>query len=274
MSTDDFDDFKRDFEQASSWPGATHNPIKGSNGARDVEAELDIPVVFVASEFEWKLPNPVGQDPAVTAAKAAKAAKARKSKTWLCNPIAIEDMYLISAAIDAPPVAPEPQPVSCLDAALQWAKRGYAVFPSPPNTKKSYKSGKVHGGARWGATKDLAEIERDWKRWPDANLGLPCDAANGFFVIEADTLEGHPNLGEQDGFATLAALEIELGPLPETLMSESPSGSRHRFYKQPPGDPIHSKDGWRHGVDVKGEGGMAIIPPSCKGDKVYWWIMS
>jgi hypothetical protein len=131
MSAEDFDDFKRKFEQAPSWPGATYNPIKGSNGVRDVEAELDVPVVFVASEFEWKLPNPVGQDPAIAAAKAAaktaaKNAKPRKVRNkrgngasqepWLCDPIAIEDMYLISAAIDVPPA-------TCLDAALYYATR-------------------------------------------------------------------------------------------------------------------------------------------------------
>jgi hypothetical protein len=273
MAAQSFDNLREISEQAPDWARDIVLPMKGGNGPRFSEL-VDAPVErLVAGDPEAGLwqpekPKPRGEP------KTRKGSGARKPRIieWLCDPIAIEDMYRVSAASDVPPAAP--LPVSCLDAALQWAKRGYAVFPSPPNTKKSYKSGKVHGGARWGATKDLAEIERDWRRWPDANLGLPTDADNGIFIIEADTLEGHPNLGEQDGFATLAAFELELGPLPETLMSESPSGSRHRFYKQPPGDPIHSKDGWRHGVDVKGEGGMAIIPPSCKGDKVYWWIMS
>jgi hypothetical protein len=146
------------------------------------------------------------------------------------------------------------------------------VFPAPPGAKKSYKSGKQHGGARWGATKDPAEIECDWKRWPNANVGLPTDAANGFFVVEADTREGHPKLGDQDGLATLAALEREFGPLPDTLQAESPSGSRHRYFRHPVGDPIRSKDGWRHGIDIKGEGGMVIAPPSRKGDKAYRWV--
>jgi hypothetical protein len=140
-------------------------------------------------------------------------------------------------------------PVTCLDAALQWAGRGCSVFPVPPGTKKSYKAGKQNGGARWGATKDLVEIERDWQRWPNANVGLPTDAVNGFFVVKADTREGHPKLGDQDGLDSLAALEREFRPLPATLMAESPTGSQHRYFGHPVGAPVRSKEGWRHGVN-------------------------
>jgi hypothetical protein len=34
-----------------------------------------------------------------------------------------------SAAIEVPPAAPEPPPLSCLDAALNYAKAGWSVFP-------------------------------------------------------------------------------------------------------------------------------------------------
>jgi hypothetical protein len=159
-------------------------------------------------------------------------------------------------------------------AASDYAVRfDWSVFPAPPGTKKSYKAGKQNGGARWGATRDLAEIERDWNRWPDANVAVPTDAANGVWVFEADTREGHPQLGEQDGLATLAALEREYGPLPETLMAESPSGSLHRYFRHPKDHPIPLITGWRHGIDIKGEGGMVLAPPSRrKDDKAYRWV--
>jgi len=130
MSTDNFDDFKRDFELAPSWAGAIHNPIKGSNGARDVEAKLDIPVVFAASEFEWKLPKPVGQAPGEP--KAPRKSRGRKTaapakvasigsesgngasqEPWWCDPIAIEDAYRSSPAVDdVPLVTPEQAPAT------------------------------------------------------------------------------------------------------------------------------------------------------------------
>ena len=158
-------------------------------------------------------------------------------------------------------------------AASDYAVRfDWSVFPAPPGTKKSHKSSLRDGGARWGATRDLAEIERDWNRWPDANVALPTDATNGFFVVEADTREGHPQLGEQDGLATLAALECEYGPLPATLTAESPSGSQHRYFRHPKDHPIPLITGWRHGIDIKGEGGMVLAPPSRRDGKQYRWL--
>src|SRR5262249_49884146 len=70
-----------------------------------------------------------------------------------------------------------------------------------------------------------------------------------------------------------AALEAEHEPLPDTLMSESPSGSRHRYYNYPKGIEIgNSTSGIAPGIDVRGEGGMVIAPPSVRGDGVYRWL--
>src|SRR6516164_7911835 len=70
--------------------------------------------------------------------------------------------------------APARGEASCLASALAYAARGWSVFPVPPGTRQSYKSMKVHAGARWGATKDPDEIKRDFGRWPNAGIGLPC----------------------------------------------------------------------------------------------------
>ena len=119
-----------------------------------------------------------------------------------------------------------------LAAALRYAERGWKIFPVPWGTKKSHKSAEHSGGLKWGMTSDPAEIRRDFKRWPKAGVGLPTGVENGFFVVEADTPKGH----KIDGLAGLKALEDEHGPLPDTLMAESPSGSLHRYYKLPGGD--------------------------------------
>src|SRR5215471_1965708 len=46
------------------------------------------------------------------------------------------------------------QPNPRLIAALDYAERGWDVFPAPPGKKKSYKSAKHSGGANWGKTRD------------------------------------------------------------------------------------------------------------------------
>jgi RecA-family ATPase len=132
----------------------------------------------------------------------------------------------------------------------------------------------TNNGERWGATRDPDEVRRDWERWPDANIGCPTDADNGFWVLDCDTAAGHKNLKPgADGIASLAKLVAEHGPLPVTVQSESPSGSMHYYFKHPEGDPVRcSASKVAPGIDVKGEGGMVLLPPSVWKGGVYRWI--
>jgi Bifunctional DNA primase/polymerase, N-terminal/AAA domain/Primase C terminal 2 (PriCT-2) len=150
-------------------------------------------------------------------------------------------------------------------------KRNWFVFPADLSgkSKKSHKSAKHSNGAPWGMTKDLDEIERDFTKWPDA-IGIPTGAENGIFIIETDTKKGHENL-EKEGAIVLKELEAKYSSLPPTLMAESPSGSVHYYFKHP-GDGIKIVSGTlAPGVDVKGDGGMVVAPPSLRRDGVYRW---
>jgi hypothetical protein len=81
-------------------------------------------------------------------------------------------------------------------------------------------------------------------------------------VLEADTPKGH----DVDGIASLRALERKHRRLPKTLMAISPSGSLHYYFRWPKGDLIICN--WASklapGIDVRGEGGMVLAPPSVK----------
>jgi hypothetical protein len=147
-------------------------------------------------------------------------------------------------------------------AALRYAELfDWAVFPAPPGTKKSYKSAKYSHGRRWGATNKPSVIERDFRRWPQANIGIPTGSENGFWVLEADTKKGH----DVDGIASLRRLERQHGRLPKTLMAISPSGSLHYYFRWPKRGLIcNSASEIAPGVDVRGEGGMVLAPPSMK----------
>jgi hypothetical protein len=159
------------------------------------------------------------------------------------------------------------------DAALDYATRGWAVFPADSSgVKKSHKAAEFSNGQPWGKTVDPAEIARDFAKWPDANIGIPTGPEAGIFVIEADTPEG--DHGGVDGIASLRALEAEHGALPATLMAESPSGSLHFYFTYPPGVVIRSVAGKiAPGVDQRGHGGMVIAPPSLRpGVGKYRWL--
>ncbi|SCY80879.1 DUF3987 domain-containing protein [Paracoccus tibetensis] len=157
-----------------------------------------------------------------------------------------------------------------LAGALDAAKRGWHVFPAPPGQKKSHKSAAFSGGRLWGATKDVEEIADDWSRWPAANVGLPTGRINGFFVVDLDTADGHG----VDGLGGFALMADAFG-LPDTVTAGTPSGGRHLYFQCPDDVRIYNSQGAvLPGVDVRGEGGMVLAPPSVKPgvSAPYRWI--
>jgi hypothetical protein len=165
-----------------------------------------------------------------------------------------------------------------LDAAIVYVKqRKWEVFPVPPGTKAGYSVQRRNfdNGAPWGKTKSEAEVRKYWRRLPNANVGVPMGAGSGIFDIECDTVEGHSNLAK-DGAPSLTELEAKHGRLPATLTFVSPTGSVHRLFNHPGGDvrirsgPL-DKDEYP-GVDIRGDGAMAIAPPSRTSRGTYRWI--
>jgi Bifunctional DNA primase/polymerase, N-terminal/Primase C terminal 2 (PriCT-2) len=164
-----------------------------------------------------------------------------------------------------------------LDAALSYVRKGWEIFPCPPGLKCGYSIEKrgFDNGLSWGKTLKVSEVRKYWKRLPRANIGIPMGVGSGIFDIETDTIEGHANLAK-DGATSLAKLEAKHGRLPLTLMFESPTGSRHRLYRHPGGD-VRIRSGALDkenypGIDVKGDGGMSVAPPSITPKGVYKWI--
>lgn len=162
-----------------------------------------------------------------------------------------------------------------LDAALSYVRRGWEVFPVPPGTKAGYSKDKHLTSEPWGKTKDELEVREYWRRLPKANVGVPMGIGSGIWDLECDTIEGHANL-KQDGATSLAELEAKHGKLPATLMFESPSGSVHRLFRHPAGDvrirsgPLDKES--FPGIDIRGDGAMAVAPPSRTLKGTYRWL--
>lgn len=157
-----------------------------------------------------------------------------------------------------------------LEAALRYARRGWKIFPARIKPKKmSYVAGLREGGPRWGMTSDPALIREYWERWPRARIGLPTGMENGIFVADADTLAGH----RIDGVGNFARMCEARGGLPATRTSRSPTGSLHWFFRHPVVLRVRSSaSAIAPGVDVKGDGGMVIVPPSVglRGGRYEW----
>jgi Bifunctional DNA primase/polymerase, N-terminal/Primase C terminal 2 (PriCT-2) len=163
-----------------------------------------------------------------------------------------------------------------IDAALGLRKKfGRKIFLFPARMeggkKYSWLSAEfAPGGLNWGMSDDPEQLRKNFsnRRWRDqCGIGIPTGAVNKIFVIEADTVAGHG----VDGLAALRKLEREHGKLPKTLMAVSPSGSVHRYYQHPGNGMKITSATLVHGVDVKGDGGMVVGPPSRRGDGVYRW---
>jgi hypothetical protein len=74
---------------------------------------------------------------------------------------------------------------------------------------------------------------------------------------------------------SVTALETEHGQLPDTAQAESPSGSIHYLFKHPGFLVKNSVSEIGPGIDVRGDGGMVIAPPSIKpGVGTYKWRKS
>ena len=152
--------------------------------------------------------------------------------------------------------------MSRLDAALAYAARGWAVLPlrgKLPRIRKAAGGCGVHD-----ATTDTDQIKLWWAKWPDANIGLACGAASGFWCLDIDPRHG--------GDISLENLEDEHGPLPETVEQETGGGGRHILFKHN-GLAIGNKVAFAPGLDTRSDGGYIVAEPSLHPDtkRPYAW---
>lgn len=141
-----------------------------------------------------------------------------------------------------------------LNAALNYANRGYPVFPCRTGEKVPLTERGFHD-----ATTDREQIERWWGEFPDANIGLP---TQGLLVVDID--------GTDDSWLNPERrVELSTGPT-----SMTPSGGRHHIFRQPEGRV------WRNTVkmlaehvDTRANGGYIVVPPSVlDGGRTYQWV--
>ena len=76
------------------------------------------------------------------------------------------------------------------------------------------------------------------------------------------------------GFESLKRLEEENGGLPETALVRTGSGGQHYYFRVPPGRSIGNAVGLRPGLDIRGDGGLVVVPPSVHPytNREYEWL--
>jgi putative DNA primase/helicase len=136
-----------------------------------------------------------------------------------------------------------------LAAALGWAGCGRPVFPVGPDKRP-------RPGSRGllDATTDEAKVRAWWDQWPNANIAIVTGEPSGLVALDADPRHG--------GDDSLHKLERQYGALPATRTVVTPSGGQHYWFTWP-GVKIKTVAGEiAPGIDIRGDGGYALVPPS------------
>jgi hypothetical protein len=145
--------------------------------------------------------------------------------------------------------------------AVQLAQRGMAVFPCMPCGRSP---ATAHGFK--DATKDLDVIRGWWRAEPTYNIAIATGAVSGVFVVDVDGL---------DAEAELRKLEAEHGELPPSVEVITARG-RHIYFKAPQVPVRNSAGKIASGMDVRGDGGYVLTPPSMhpSGRRYCWSVDS
>ena len=142
-------------------------------------------------------------------------------------------------------------------AAMALANRGLAVFPVDPLTKAP----RTRNGCK-DATRSEASIIELWRKYPSAGIGVATGKPSGIVAIDID-----PSSGGEDGFTELAG---ELGAPGQTVRVITPRGGYHLWFRAPAEAVRCSVGTLAPGVDVRGDGGYVVAPPTTRPDGSGW----
>jgi hypothetical protein len=145
------------------------------------------------------------------------------------------------------------------DAALGYLSLGWSVIPDEAAGKRPLVGWEVF--QHQAPTPDQVRVW--WRRWPEANVAIVTGSSSGLVVLDVDPRHG--------GDVSLAALERHWGALPPTIESVTGGGGRHLYFAHP-GGVVHNRVGLAPGIDLRGDGGLAVAPPSrhASGQRYRW----
>src|SRR5579863_8197604 len=161
-----------------------------------------------------------------------------------------------------------------LSAALAYALRGWQVFPlnyiidgecscGDPTCGSPGKHPLTQHGL-YDASVEVEQVSRWWSENPSANIGIVTGAASGILVIDLDGDTG------RDSFYDL--LKEHNSVALDTLGVRTGGGGYHLYFGYPQNRVRNSASKLATRVDVRGDGGYVVAPPSmhATGSRYEW----
>ncbi len=150
--------------------------------------------------------------------------------------------------------------------AVAWASKGWKVFPLRPHDKRPLTKRGFHD-----ASSDVAVVGRWWRRWPQANIGLP----GGQKRTRPDGTVVHHFVLDIDCPQVAGALAQDRALLQQLWAARTPAKQGlhlHLYARQPVGIVELVDDKGAHLGEVRGQGGYVVLPPSRLPEGSYVWL--
>jgi 3-dehydroquinate dehydratase len=106
-------------------------------------------------------------------------------------------------------------------------------------------------------------ITQWWKSNPNCSIGVACGPESGIWVLDIDLPDGPNTIKDWENNGLI---------LPQTLTQETGSGGTQYFFKWNGKEVRNSSKKLGPGIDVRGDGGYVIVPPSghLSGNNYKW----
>ena len=144
-------------------------------------------------------------------------------------------------------------------AAAEYLARGWSVLPLRRRDKRPLTPWEPLQSAR----PSQADVAHWFERWPDANVGIVTGEISNLIVLDVDPQHG--------GDSSLERLERQFGSVPATVEAATGGGGRHLYFAHP-GGIVRNRAGIAQGIDLRGDGGYIVAPPSIhpSGGRYAW----
>jgi hypothetical protein len=146
-----------------------------------------------------------------------------------------------------------------LQEAIAYRRRGFSPIPIKPRDKRP-----LIQWEKYQTEPASEETIKHWfQSWPNANIGLVTGAVSDCIVVDLDSDEATKKLKSRLG-------DYDLSAVPR-----SRTGKGWQLFFKYPGVSIPNRTGVLSNMDIRGDGGYVVVPPSIHPNgKQYKWEIS